>query len=1377
MKKILSSIALFAISFYYSQCLEAQIVYINSTFSADTTIYPFNGITLSYGLKIAGDVELNSDTSLVRAILITDAGNEFMVYESYTLIAPNTQLNFTGECDETCYLDGFNPAALRIEIINAEITINFLNNSLDVPQNAAVQQHQEKRNCDFEKIEALTTNVADFGFNWTPGDNGVVEWYYAQKKQYWGEKYNLLGYDYYTGGIYEAPGVEYATVTYNWYVDLWDWRNRHGANNPSSPYWDYDDQSYSGWLTSPKDQGTTCGACSAFGTLGSIESTINLYYNNQLLDFDLSEQELISCIGNVTCEDGGHPNSIYPWIYTNGVVDEQCYPYLENNGNCNDVCANPTTEINITGYSEYDNDGTKDWDDVQLKLIEEGPQTWIIPTSTGTHCITMTGYIYDNVNQRLLIIFKESLGDDWGQDGTGFGIMVAPAYYSYVGNAIEPVYNNTPPTDIIRDEDGDGYDNWGIGPKPPGASTFADCDDSNPLLGRYLDDYSCKCNVSYDPNSTLYITSQVLWDTEYVIDKLISIGNGGELTITSTVFAPAHAKIVVKPGGRLIIDGGRITKACDDLWRGIEVWGNINAPQSPMSNQGYFKVMNGGKIEYAETAILIGATDSNDDYIFEKSGGIIKTENSTFKNNLVGVKFLPYYDSQYITNLSSFEKTEFITYDELNLNLMPEAHIVFDNVYGVRIEGCSFGYESTNTITLPVEDRGTGILAFNSSVQIYPACKFPYTVPCPEYVFCEFNNLRYGIKAFNTGANRLIRVDQAIFSKNIAAIYLSAYNYMDITSNSFYCTLNYKDYNELDDEYYGGIYMDACTGYHIEDNEFYGRYITEGYPNFWMIGMYIKDSGEEDNEIYNNFFHNLDVGIVAEGVNKGDETGLTIKCNDMWDNGNDIFVITNPDAMIPIRNEGIKSMQGADSDQTQDLIGNTFTTWFDGLPPIGEGALWSYKNNLDHFNYYHHEEQDEPRTYPLDDNFTDQTITLHNKGIDFEKDYACPSRIGGGGSAQSRMTAAGSNIITYETQLANLTDGGDTQVTNDSIMYSMPGDGLELRDQLLDESPYLSDTVMQSAIAKENVLPNAMLRDVLVANPHSAKNNAILDAAENRTGMPGYMMNEILGGLDTVSAKELLESKLAYWKHEYRRALNDLARGYFTDTLNTAPFDSLQLLLENQDDLYPKYNLALVHLDKSDTTEAINTISDISADFELNSYQSAVHAIWEDYFEVLEEMHNNGLNASQLDSVAIATLTGIMDMHAPRISTYATGLLVKGGHIDFTERIALPGTQKAGRVYPDDRQIFNDEVEQNLKLLPNPAKNYVVIEYDLSMEEGQGIIIIRDTKGVAVKNMGLHKPVNQITVELDNNIPSGMYILSLYAGNKHIASKQLSVAR
>jgi hypothetical protein len=59
----------------------------------------------------------------------------------------------------------------------------------------------------------------------------------------------------------------------------------------------------------------------------------------------------------------------------------------------------------------------------------------------------------------------------------------------------------------------------------------------------------------------------------------------------------ADACIVVEAGGRLIVDGARISGCRGGYWQGAEIMGNESLAQAPPSNQGDVRLKNDDKIE------------------------------------------------------------------------------------------------------------------------------------------------------------------------------------------------------------------------------------------------------------------------------------------------------------------------------------------------------------------------------------------------------------------------------------------------------------------------------------------------------------------------------------------------------------------------------------------------------------------------------------------------------------------------------------------------------------------------------------------------------------------------------------------------------------
>lgn len=277
-----------------SVSVQAQTtIAIDTTLTGDGELYPFQAGDTIYSLKLNGEVILPSDTSLVRVILTGDNGIELLVYETYPLIASNDTIAIENHCDETCYFDAVQPENLRIEIINAQVYLENVVADFQHTANASSLQSQAKLQMDASKIYNMNSNLSANGINWIAGSNSIVETFYKGKKQMFGEKYNLFGFEYYKEGVFEFFWKT-STVDTSSLTSSFDWRNRHGASDPSSPYFDGDDSLSSGWLTRPKNQGL-CGSCWAHSVTGMTEAMINLYFNINT-EFDLSEANLLSCV-------------------------------------------------------------------------------------------------------------------------------------------------------------------------------------------------------------------------------------------------------------------------------------------------------------------------------------------------------------------------------------------------------------------------------------------------------------------------------------------------------------------------------------------------------------------------------------------------------------------------------------------------------------------------------------------------------------------------------------------------------------------------------------------------------------------------------------------------------------------------------------------------------------------------------------------------------------------------------------------------------------------------------------------------------------------------------------------------------------------------
>lgn len=595
MKRIIFALLLLpqlAFSQYRADCFRLDLsddvshVQIGNTFDRDTTL-SINERTIISGLSISGTAVLNNDNdSYIRVTLVDNSNYEFLVYEIYPTLSDNRTTKFSNTAQETILLDDITPQYMKINILNASLVLDTINysyvsaNNRQNSNNPAVIQNAQIQYI----VDKLNVNLERRNMTWRAGVTSISEKTYAEKKDMFGGNVpKLYGFEYYVGGIFVVPG-EYLnsslrSASLSSYISEWDWRNRHGKN----------------WMTAVKNQNTlkNCASCWAFSAIGAFEAYINLYYN-QLLNYDLSEQEIVSCGNAGNCQDGGSLDLSLYHINTSGAIPETCFPYTATNSSCN---YDPPADV--LSFEQYPNVYATDEDSIKKSLFNSPICFGIYP---WWHYVVLVGYkqihsgdyyftanndhytVSIQANDPLVghaaWLIKNCWGSNWGDNGYGYVAMsLSDAYdiYSLSGNVTSQQLNEN--NIVCEDADGDGYYFWGIGSKPSYCPSWVpnikDGNDDNYSKGKLLLENTPIIGeletLNPNGNSTLVINGNINYTTRQSKYSHIRITSGGKLTVKNILNLFGRVTVTIESGGELVVDGGVVTNANVSLSSGGKV--------------------------------------------------------------------------------------------------------------------------------------------------------------------------------------------------------------------------------------------------------------------------------------------------------------------------------------------------------------------------------------------------------------------------------------------------------------------------------------------------------------------------------------------------------------------------------------------------------------------------------------------------------------------------------------------------------------------------------------------------------------------------------------------------------------------------------------
>jgi len=587
---------------------------------------------------------------------------------------------------------------------------------------------------------------------------------------------------------------------------------------------------------------------------------------------------------------------------------------------------------------------------------------------------------------------------------------------------------------------------------------------------------------------------------------------------------------------------------------------------------------------------------------------------------------------------------------------------------------------------------------------------------------------------------------------------------MIIKYNSF--DIPKQDPTQINPETYG-LYLHECSAYTIEENDFTS--IIPFMPG--DVGLYINNSGYDNNMVYLNTFDHLLNASVAFGNNRSitGYYGLRYRCN-IFDN-NDYDMITLYDEN-PGKIQGIAKDQGFDNifDPTS-VAGNTFTN-------LGGGNPTDINNEATLINYFYPVNTNVDKVEPLyvfNVNKEPQTMLL-----DWTWEAGCPESGSGGGGGllggnenlTSIMESSEIEALNIQNTLDAIVDGGETQQTVDNVETSYPPETYEVYNDLMVKSPNLSGDVVDAAIEKDDVLPNAMIRDVMVANPQSAKEDELISMLGERVEpMPEYMLAQILEGRDLLSYMEGLESQKEF--HLQRRSLAKNAlinEVLFDDALapETKIADVLNLLDESLSDQYKK---AMLYVTLDEANLGFILLNEISTNFGLSEIEQSQYDDFIIYYPII----NDYLNSDILpDENEILLLEGIYQSNDNFTGGYARNLLMSLGELEYIEPVILGDFNKSSPAH-NYAEIMNNVKDFNfLSLHPNPAKDYVIIDYILDMAKSDAIIKITDISGRIQSKVMLNNKQDQLVIDTKAYKP-GIYFVTLWSNGKMLDTIKFSI--
>ncbi|MBX7053103.1 MAG: S8 family serine peptidase [Flavobacteriales bacterium] len=843
----------------------------------------------------------------------------------------------------------------------------------------------------------------------------------------------------------------------------------------------------------------------------------------------------------------------------------------------------------------------------------------------------------------------------------------------------------------------------------------------------------------------------------------IIIGDG--VTQMEVYFVGTHfnfgpgVKIIINENAEVFFENCEFT-ACKN-WSGFELKSDGSTAELPAA-----LVLNNCLIEYA----LVGIYTTDISHESEvREAGIYHIEDCDFINNLVSIRVesanAPNHELSYEQRNGSFY-SRFKLNDEFEGRFDEPFRSMVDYYYTKSYHFFSCEFENGISNVEEWSDRGVAIHGFNASFYIDDE-----DTENADAELSRFKGFDMAIELSVTdGTYNHPIIRETDFAQNRIAIYNLNVCFQRIIKNDIIVGeptgIAALDEEEIDHE---GMVLDGGGFYRVSSNEIIGDALSTSNTGA-TIGIRIRDNVTQSQEVNNNEVHNCNYALLANGNNRINDSGLRYVCNQMSDNGTDIFVGEFPSSGFAADISKWQSDLGDPffNDNDEKAAGNTFTA-----NPV-EQNFFNNENGMDISYFYYSSESNQLPVINSNGQIslvqtTDQSNVCALEYID---QYPTASV---GDSILSDLTAKidalNLDFLSYQYLYHAIIDNGNTAAMVELIENAWSEDIWETRTNLLDGSPYLSDEALRKVADATPEFPYLFALEIFLANPTVTTQSAFLLYLKTTTDMPDAMIDLVADNTSQAMLRSELEENLTKTHMRLIDALSfKIHYSVDMDSTNSyemskdlADMESIlgnwilvdqlvnQKRLEEAKDLVltTRNHIYFTKLDIRDEAESMNMWLEI---LESNSD--------------LENLSGNDLNDMQyLQSQFYFTTAG--KKAAAVLNEY------------FLEGHFTPAYYHQNISSPRSIQLnLNGMAEVSfITLFPNPAQDFVQVSLQLPSNNNKGAILtLRDINGKTIQRFEENQLSNLILIDT-RSLNSGQYVLSLIVNDQEIESQRLQIIR